>query len=649
MGLGRGNSMELIDVRSFEAAARTGSLTRAGKELHVAQPAVSRRMRALERELGVELLTRHVRGVTPTPAGASFAEGGRVLLQEVSAALDRAEETAAGRRGRVVLAVTRAVVARGFPAEVQESLRAEFPQITVVIDDQEQPAAAEAVALGRADLGVCFESAALPGVAAEPLWVETLDSAILPRDHALAGRSAVTLEELATTPFVFARGIVSEQVRDRVGEALGRAGLRSPLLPLEDDLRIPHLAVAAGRGWTLISRSRAGAPPDGTAVVQVQGLAIAVNIMAVWRRDEQRPVVHTVLRAMRDVAHRYDGPTVRPLRPSHRPPEGGRRARRPPGTVPPGVALGDLRALVMVAAAGSIGAAAAQVGITQPALSRRLSELEHAVGLTLLVRSPRGVVLTPAGKDLAAEAPALLAAADRLIGDATRARRGIEGRCVIGAVATAASGTLLRQATECCAARYPQIDVVIQEIATPRQRNALLRGDIDLGVAHAFAGTVRTPGLVGTRIVDDPLDTALLVQQHPLALEREIDAGRLADIPFLFMARSSQPDFHDRVMATLAALGLRPRVDATHDGLQTVWALVAQGRGWTIGFHSHLTRAPLGTVAVPIRGFRLASGLELLSRKGESSPLVQAVLSVFRDLRRGSPASAAADVTVAKR
>jgi DNA-binding transcriptional LysR family regulator len=100
------------------------------------------------------------------------------------------------------------------------------------------------------------------------------------------------------------------------------------------------------------------------------------------------------------------------------------------------------------------------------------------------------------------------------------------------------------------------------------------------------------------------------------------------------MERSFHPGFYDRLYRALAASGLRPRVDATYDGLQTVWSLAAQGNGWALGFHSQLSRPPVGTVAVRITGFSLPFGLDLLSRRGESSPTVLAVIKVFREVRR---------------
>ena len=627
--------VDLRDLRYFIAVAKTGNLSRAAREARVAQPALSRRIGALERELGVALLTRHPKGVAPTPAGAAFAQGAQELLHDAAASLDRAAATAAGHHGRVVLSATLAAIARGFPTAVQDSLRHDHPEVTVVIQDFDPPDTWETVSDGRADIAVCLEHGAYAGLIAEPLWVETMDRAIVPRDHPLATRGAVSLPQFGNLPFIFARSTIHPGTFDRGAEEMRSAGMKSPVLALEGDLRAVHLAVAAGRGWTLMSRARAKAPPEGTGVLTVEGFHLAVRMMVEWRRGERRSVVHTVLRRMLEVARTYPEAQVRAT-PALPPPPRATRPRRPPGTVPPGVDLRHLRALLTVAAAQTIGRAAAHLGLTQPALSRQLREMEHALGIALLERSARGVTLTPAGVSVAGDSPALLAAAERLLREATRAKRGIEGQCVIGAVATAPSSELLARVTEQCAARHPAVTLVVQEMPTPAQWTALPRAEIDLGLANALPTARRTPAgpVVVTRVQHDRLEAALLARGHPLADRRRINARQLADVPFLFMERAFHPAFYDRLYAALAALGLRPLVEATYDGLQTVWTLAAQGKGWAVGFHSQIARPPVGTVAVRIAGFSLPFGLDLLSRRGETSPTVRAVAAVFREVRR---------------
>ncbi|MGE5802669.1 MAG: LysR substrate-binding domain-containing protein [Gemmatimonadota bacterium] len=623
--------MELKAVRSFDAVAQTQSLSRAARHVHLAQPALSRRVHALERELGVSLLTRHAKGVALTPAGAVFAGGGRQLLHDVGAAIDRAEATAAGRRGRVVLAATRGAVARGLPVEVQDSLRRDYPELTLVVQDFEQPTACEAVAAGKADLAVGSDSVLPAGLVAEPLWAEPLDRVIVPANHPLAARSSVTLDDLGALPFVFARGSAAEQAGERVSAALRAAGLRSPIIALDGDVRAVHVAVATQRGWTLITHSRASTPPEGTVVLAVDGLSVAVEMTAVWRRDDRRALLQTVVRRMRDVAAGYPDSRVRapggaaPARPRVF------RAPRPPGSVPSDLQLRHLRELLSVTTTPSISRAARRLGMSQPALSRQLRALEQAIGLTLFERSARGVSLTPAGVSLAGDAPALLEAAERLVREVDRVKRSVEGRCMIGTVATAAASALLARVTTRCGELYPNLQVVVNEVPSAEQRLALLSATIDLGLAHALPAA---PGALDERIAAEPLledrlECALLKQDHPLARSRIIEARQLADVPFLFMDRAYQPEFYDRVFGALAELGLHPRTEATYDALHTAWALVAQGKGWTLGFESHRRRAPAGTSAVQIAGFSLPFGIDLLSRRGESAPTVVAVASLF--------------------
>ena len=115
--------MELRHLRYFVAVAGIGNLSRAASQLRVAQPALTRQVRDLERELGVALLERHSKGVTPTLAGEAFARGAMRVLADAAAALERAEATAEGVRGRVVIGAMRAVIVHGFAPQLEDALR----------------------------------------------------------------------------------------------------------------------------------------------------------------------------------------------------------------------------------------------------------------------------------------------------------------------------------------------------------------------------------------------------------------------------------------------------------------------------------------------------------------------------------------------
>ena len=624
--------MLLRDFRNFIAVAETRSLSRAAARLHLAQPALSRQIHDLERELGVSLLERHSKGVTPTAAGQAFARGAAGLLVTLGFAVDRALATGEGRRGRVSIGAMLTIIAAGVPAAVEERLRQEDPEITVAIQDLDPPDTVEQVRAGAIDIALTMAADDDPELISEPLWDEQLDHVIVAHGHPLASRRRLHLADLGGFPLIIPQRALAPGVLDQIMVVLRRGGLTSPLLVIDAGLRDGHLAVSAGRGWSLIGRARSVSPPQGTAVVALADPAPSVRAAAVWRRDDKRPVLRRVLERVLDAVREH--PDARLRREPHLPPVPPRRARQAPlGSVSPLVEIRHLRALLEVAATQTIGRAAERLGVTQPALSRQLKELEHATGLHLLVRTTRGVHLTPAGNSLAGECPGILAGLEQIVLDTTRARRGMEGRCVIGAVATLATGELLARVLTDVAQRHPHVHVVIEEISTPEQVPAIVRGDIDLGLAHAHPG-VTYGGLIVEQVLEDRLRMALLPVGHPLA-RRRVRPADLADVPFLFPDRSFQPVFYDLVYDTLHDAGLTPRVDGTHDGLQAIWALVARGKGWALGFQSHRRRPPGGTVAVPLVGFDLPWGLNLLRRRGEPSVALRAVLEAFR--RAGSP------------
>jgi len=574
--------LDLRHLRYFVTVARARNLSHAAAELRVAQPALSRQVRDLEHELGVTLLERHAKGVTPTLAGEALARGAAQLLSDLTWSLERAEATAGGRRGRVVVGAMRFAIARGFLGKLEEVLRREHPEITFVLQELDYREAIEDLASAEIDVAVTIFDESKSPLVATPLWSERVDHALLPVAHPLAAKPRITVPELGVLPLVLAHYGYPKSLIERGLAALRACGLQSPLLVLDSGLHGIHVAVSAGRGWTPVSHSLAAVPPEGTAAVPLDGLDFVGQAWIGWRANDRRPVVRTVLEAAFDLARKD----------------------------PDGCVEAEPRSV--------------------PAMRKRVKELEHATGLSLLDRSARGVMLTAAGSALAGDCPALLLSIERLLQETVRSRRGMEGRCVIAAVATVVTSEILTAALNECAARHPHVHVTIEEMASPVQLPALRRGEIDLGLAHAYIELEDCDGFRLQRIVEDRVQLALIGASHPLAQRTVIQPVELADVPFLFMKRSFHPLLHDRVMSALANIGLTPRIDGTHDGLHTVWSLAGQGKGWCLGFLSQRERPPLGTVGVPIAGLDLPWGIDLLSRERETNPAVRAVIDLLK-------------------
>ena len=258
--------MDLRHLRYFVTVARARNLSHAAAELRVAQPALSRQIRDLEHELGVTLLERHAKGVTPTLAGEALARGAAQLLSDLTWSLERAEATAAGRRGRVVVGALRFAIARGFLGKLEEVLRREHPEITFVLQELDYREAIDDLASAEIDIAVTVFDESKSSLAAGPLWLERVDYALLPAGHPLAAKPRLTVPELGVLPLVLAHYGYPRPLLEAGLAALRACGLQSPLLVLDTGLHGAHVAVSAGRGWTPVSQSLAAVPPEATKI-----------------------------------------------------------------------------------------------------------------------------------------------------------------------------------------------------------------------------------------------------------------------------------------------------------------------------------------------------------------------------------------------
>jgi DNA-binding transcriptional LysR family regulator len=626
--------MELRHLRYFSAVAEAGTLSRAAARLDIAQPALSRQIKELETELGVALFERSRTGVTLTQAGTVVREGATALLADLARAMVRGREVANGTRGHVGVAVTRSLMWQ-YGELLNQALKARHPGVVVRLIEVEsgEPSVARLRAR-EIDLVIGPEGPASQRKVLdwERLFRDPLTCALLPEDHELARAGSISPLALATLPLpmLWMAPESNPDMTHALMEGLASLGITPRLQTVNAGPYSISLQVASGRGWSIAAESARERPPAHTAAVPIAGLDVEAWQVIAWRHADSRRLVRRVralitgaLATNPELAHSGSGEHA--AEPDEIA-EGEAGARK--------LELRHLRALATALRAGSIGRAAQLLGITQPALSRQLQELERAVGTPLLAREARGVRATEAGEAFHAECARVLESADRLIADAARAARGMRGRCVIGAVSAAAAVTLVGNVLRECGEKHPDVQVVVEDIASPHQPVELRNGGIDIGITILHVANEDEPGIERELLVEDPLEAALLAQSHPLASRESISVQDLEDLPFIFITRAFRPRFFDQVMEALGRLGLKPKSTATFDGLQTAWRQTAAGKGWTVGFRSQRARPPAGLVAVKVEGFSVPSGLELRWRRDERARAVRVVLDTIREQAR---------------
>ena len=240
--------MDRADFELVVAIARTGSLTGAARQLHIAQPPLSRRLQQLERRVGASLFLRGRHGATPTPVGRALVESAEAAL----AAMDRAEQdaadAAAGRAGRLRIGVTPTLGAVLLPAVLASFRRTHANVRLDLVASGDSAALCHLVAAGELDIAVAgLARTAEPNVRVA-LTGDQHFVLIAPTDlrlpPAVQRRALVDLPQIALTS-----GEGLRQQLDLVFSELG-AEPNIALETSEREMLVPF--VAAGLGVALI-------------------------------------------------------------------------------------------------------------------------------------------------------------------------------------------------------------------------------------------------------------------------------------------------------------------------------------------------------------------------------------------------------------
>jgi len=268
--------------------------------------------------------------------------------------------------------------------------------------------------------------------------------------------------------------------------------------------------------------------------------------------------------------------------------------------------LGQLRHFVAVADHASFGRAADRIGLSQPALSRSIQNLEEALDVQLLRRESVGVTLTPAGTSFLAEARALLAhaqLAQKLARDID-AERGLELRVgmVPLALHTAMAGALAELQRTC-----PEVTLLVSEMPNDAHVPALRRGEIDIGCC--FLSDADRSGLEELEVFRSRV-CAAVPADWPLAQGGPVHLSQLAEFPMILFHSPTAPAYHETIVEACREAGFEPRVLHESRQLSTTFAMVERGLGFSI-----VSGAPDSYPRGGVRLLPLQGPMEALERR----------------------------------
>jgi DNA-binding transcriptional LysR family regulator len=281
------------DLRYFVAVAQERHVTRAARALHVSQPALSKQIRALERQVGAELFRRLPHGVELTPAGEALVPHARRILEVADAAARDVAATA----HRLVVGVS-TTVGRGLLPAVRSRLTARDPLVDPQVRQVPWDDASAGLGDGSCDVAVAW--APVPGpvrtlvLAREPVVVA------MAAHHPLAAQETLAFADLATSEFL-ALPSSAGPLRDFWLGTAHRGGRPARIAAEVRTVDEVHEALLDRPSVVLLAEGNAGTlAHDGVVVRPLTGLPPCTLVLA-WRADDHRPAVRHYVDACREV------------------------------------------------------------------------------------------------------------------------------------------------------------------------------------------------------------------------------------------------------------------------------------------------------------------------------------------------------------
>jgi DNA-binding transcriptional LysR family regulator len=284
-----------IDLRAlayFRAVAAEGHFGRAAEGLSMAQPPLSVQVRRLEERLGVTLLERHRRGVTPTAAGQALLRELDGFFPRFAQMLERVRATARGEMGTLRIGFVTPAEYSFLPAGIRE-FRQRHPGIGLTLREMTSDAQFDALRDGELDAGF-----ALPPVPHRGLgWRRVLREPLLlavPAAHPAARSSpgrALRLDRLTDLPLLIFPRDKAPGLHDEILGMFARAGLTPTIGQEAIQMQTIVSLVAAGLGVAVVPESLRNLGRKGVVYREPAGRPAHIELGLAWRADDPSPAL----------------------------------------------------------------------------------------------------------------------------------------------------------------------------------------------------------------------------------------------------------------------------------------------------------------------------------------------------------------------
>jgi DNA-binding transcriptional LysR family regulator len=302
--------VELRHLRYFVALAEELHFGRAAQRLHIVQPALSKQVIALERELGVDLIDR-AHGVKLTRAGELFYAEAREIVDRADRAVDATRATARGEQGLLRIGFVAPAMWSVLPVVLRAHRRL-YPELTYRLYEAPTPEHLEQLRANALDVGFVRPPSVDDALAFELVWREPF-VVVLPDDHRLAREDAIDLADLANERFVVMPR-ANAMVNDVIVSICLSYGF-SPKVVEEGNSPSSLVMVAMGQCVALVPVSLQDCGVRGITFRPLIRPTPELDLAVAYRRDDRSLALRAFLETARRVAPEVEAHGYCPLGP----------------------------------------------------------------------------------------------------------------------------------------------------------------------------------------------------------------------------------------------------------------------------------------------------------------------------------------------
>ena len=273
--------MELRQLKYFVAVAEELNFRRAAEKLYMQQPPLSRQIRSLETELGIELFHRTKRSVSLTKAGQAFLNEARLTLAQAQRAIDAVQPST----DKLTIGFSICAFDRVLPELIQK-FRQQHPENLVDLTEMSKEKQIQALLNHQIDIGFCYapiNRLELKSVTilSEPLVV------VLPLDHPLAEREQIELRSLDRESFILCPKDIKPDVHEQIVQLCSQAGFQLKIATEASPPEVQLRLVESGMGVSLIAASSQTRHHAKVAYRPLVDPVPSLEIAAVWHPKDR--------------------------------------------------------------------------------------------------------------------------------------------------------------------------------------------------------------------------------------------------------------------------------------------------------------------------------------------------------------------------